>query len=333
MGAHPFLYPFKSKERWLSYLRNCLNWNEEELGKAESLLDKKIIPVLFGPEIANFMGVSTKLVSHMAIMPNKYYRSFKIKKKTGKFRTITAPRVFLKTIQRYILDCILTPLKPHKAATGFRRKLSMKKGASSHVGHPYIWNIDLKDFFPSIGKDTVIELFKKVGFSERASIFLAGLCCLEDSLPQGAPTSPALSNLIFQDNDRQISKTASRKKISYTRYADDLSFSANQPISKDFQKQINSVVEKAGFKINDKKSRLMGPRCRREVTGLTVNERVSIPRPTRRRIRALFHHALMKPEKFIKKKERLLGYANWISQYHPVEGQRYLKVAQGIASG
>jgi len=88
-----------------------------------------------------------------------------------------------------------------------------------------------------------------------------------------------------------------------------------------------------GYSINTTKSRLMGPRCRREVTGLTVNEKVSIPRPIRRRLRARFHQVSTHPKKFVQCREELLGYANWVSHFHPKEGRLYRKVALSIPSG
>jgi len=297
MSVHPFLYPFGDEERWISFLQHCLFWDESELEKAKTLIRQNIIPVIHGPEIASFLGISPKLVGHMAVKPNEYYRSFKIKKKNGKFREITAPRVFLKTVQRYLLDCILTPLKLHPSAVGFRRELSVRNGAERHVGRKFAWNIDLKDFFPSITKKSVLILFEKIGFPKKSAFFLSGLCCLQERLPQGAPTSPAISNLIFYGADESIFREAKKHSIIYTRYADDLSFSSDQPIQPSFQKAVLEIVKLSGFRINSEKSRLMGPRCRREVTGLTVNQKVSVPRETRRNLRARFHPCIAQSTK------------------------------------
>jgi len=326
MSMHPFLYPLGTPERWLSYLTNWFKWSEVEIAIAKKLLDRNLIPLMKGSEIANFLGVSGSLVGHMVIKPNRYYRSYSIPKKSGKKRVISAPRIFLKTVQRYILDCILTPLPIHQAAVGFVRGRNMAMGAAVHVGKRFLWNIDLENFFPSINQSRVKAAFEKIGYPSKAAYFLSGLCCLNGALPQGAPTSPALSNYIFSSIDEQISSIAKRNSISYSRYADDLSFSSDRLISKIFQSDVIKIVNENGFNINPSKCRLMGPRCRREVTGLTVNEKISIPREKRRKLRSMFHHLTKNPESFLEKKNYFKGYISWISQYHADEATKYLKL-------
>lgn len=325
MHPFPFLYPFGSQERWTSYLEHSIKWPKTDLTVARRLLKKNLLPLCRGSEIAAYLGISAKLVGHMVIAPHKYYRTFTIEKRSGGKRQITAPRVFLKTVQRYILDCILTPLPVHPCAVGFVRGRNLGTGVRFHVGHPYLWNIDLTDFFPSIKKDTVIKVFESMGYPAKAAYFLSGLCCLTGSLPQGAPTSPALANIIFLSADKDLSKEAKKNKIQYTRYADDLSFSSQSPIPDEFQQRVADIIKQHGFTINKSKSRLMGPRCRREVTGLTVNEQVSIPRQKRRQLRAMFHKAGMQPALAEERKQQLRGYIAWIAQYHPKEAARYLE--------
>jgi RNA-directed DNA polymerase len=289
-----------------------------------------LIPLKTGTELGVYLGVSKKLISAIALRPQKYYRSFEIIKPNGRRRIIHAPRVFLKTIQRYILDCILTPVLPHEAACGFRRGFSCATGANRHLQRPFLWNIDLKDFFPSIPTRRVIQAFTEIGYPGGAASLLASLTCLDDRLPQGAPTSPALANLIFYPADVQISDAASGRKIVYTRYADDLSFSSLVPISEDFRHTVAQIVRDSHFNINPSKSRLMGPKCGRQVTGLTVNEKLSIPRKKRRQLRAQFHNVEKDPSAYIPQKERLIGFAAWVFEYHPEEGREYLKLAHSI---
>ena len=327
---HPFLYPFGSEERWFSYLQSCLGWDKSDLHSAQILIRKNLVPVVRGPEIATYLGVTKKLLGHMAIKPEIYYRSFHLKKKNGDLRTIRAPRVFLKTVQRYILDCILRPLDAHFAAVGFRRGLSAGDGARRHVGNKFVWNIDLKNFFPSIQKASVLKVFQERGFPLKAAYFLAGLCCYDGRLPQGAPTSPSISNLVLSSLDNRIFENAKELSIVYTRYADDLSFSCSKAIPESFQKLVYAEVRAAGFEINAAKTRLMGPLCRREVTGLTVNERLSIPRAMRRKLRARFHEVSVAPSLFTESREKLLGYASWVSEHHPDEGLKFREIALSI---
>jgi retron-type reverse transcriptase len=159
---------------------------------------------------------------------------------------------------------------------------------------------------------------------------LASLCCLDGKLPQGAPTSPALANYIFIPIDVYIEKITTEANIVYTRYADDLSFSALEPISNELRKKIILNIGAAGFKINKSKSRLMGPKCCRQVTGLSVNEKVSIPREKRRQLRARFHNVRKSPNAFIHEKQKLIGFASWVFEHHPGEGKEYLKIARSI---
>jgi retron-type reverse transcriptase len=324
----PALYPFGSKERWLEVAPAF--FGDESRALVSQLLDRTLIPVINGPEIALYLGVSPRLLSRMAINPSSYYRTFQIQKKNGGQRLITAPRVFLKTIQRYILDCILSELPLHPAATGFRRGSNCSLGADQHVGCRYLWNIDMADFFPSITKAQVTKVFEDNGYPRKAAFFLSGLCCLDRRLPQGAPTSPALSNLVAWPLDEALSDLSSSAQIKYTRYADDLSFSSSQPLSESFRNEVIQIVNRFGFNLQARKTRLMGPAIRREVTGLTVNNQVSIPRFRRRQLRSYFHHIKSDPSSFSTQKNRAIGFASWLFDYHPEEGMKALTVSHSI---
>lgn len=324
----PALYPFGSKERWIDVGPAFFSQSNAQL--VIQLLDRGVIPVMSGPEIALYLGVSPKLLTHMVKRPTKYYNSFNIRKKNGQLRNITAPRVFLKIVQRYVLDCILSQVAPHSAACGFRRGLNCGDGAQRHVGRPYLWNIDLADFFPSIAKASVTKMFQDIGYPPAAAFFLSGLCCLEGRLPQGAPTSPAIANIVAIPLDEKLSDIARRDHIVYSRYADDLSFSANQLINIEFREEISQAVKDFGFTIQPTKTRLMGPATRREVTGLTVNQQVSIPRVRRRELRAYFHKISLSPAQFASERQRAIGYARWLYDYHPTEGAKALRVVSLI---
>jgi len=324
----PVLYPFGSKDRWLEVAPAFFGDTDREV--LNELLDKNLLPVLQGPEIAIYLGISPKLLSHMVKRPLRCYSRFEIRKKNGHLRPITAPRVFLKTVQRYILDCILSQLTPNDAACGFRRGFNCAEGARRHIGRPYLWNIDLADFFPSITKAQVRQLFRDIGYPDTAAFFLSGLCCLEGRLPQGAPTSPAIANLVSLPLDVKLANVANSASIVYSRYADDLSFSSNTLISPDFQAEVLDVVHAFGFRIQPSKTRLMGPAIRREVTGLTVNQKVSIPRHRRRQLRAYFHHIRLNPDQYAEEKQRAMGFARWLYDFHPVEGARAIEIVSLI---
>lgn len=326
----PALYPFDSREKWLEYANRFLIHSERDREIVTMLVERSLIPVLRGPEIAFYLGVSPKLVSYMVKRPHKYYRSFQVPKRNGSSREITAPRVFLKTVQRYILDCILSQVSVSKVAFGFKRGCNCGTGALIHVGKRFLWNIDLQDFFPSISKSTVRSVFLKLGYPDPAAYFLAGLCCLDEQLPQGAPTSPTISNIVFRSLDETLEALSAHHTITYGRYADDLSFSSQQPIPEVFRNEVKRQLNVNGFRIQPNKSRLMGPGVRREVTGLTINNSVSIPRDKRRKFRAFFHRVSQNPADYIKVKSQAIGYASWIHDYHPNEGTNYLAAARRI---
>jgi RNA-directed DNA polymerase len=324
----PALYPFGSKERWLDVAPAF--FGEESKSRLPDFLDRGLIPVIRGPEIALYLGISPSLVSHMVTHPRKYYSSFQILKRNGEPRTITAPRVFLKAVQRYILDCILSQLPLHQAATGSRRGFNCSIGAGQHVGCRYLWNVDIADFFPSITQSQVTLLFETSGYPRAAAFFLSGLCCLDKRLPQGAPTSPPLANLVVKRLDEALSILSENTNVKYTRYADDLSFSSTELFSQEFRRKVILIVNEAGFSLQPRKTRLMGPAIRREVTGLTVNDRVSIPRVRRRQLRAYFHHIKLHPLQFVGEKQRAVGFASWLYDYHRAEGAKALELANAI---
>jgi retron-type reverse transcriptase len=188
----------------------------------------------------------------------------------------------------------------------------------------------MADFFPSITKAQVTKVFEDSGYPTAAAFFLSGLCCLDKRLPQGAPTSPALSNLVARPLDEALSELSRSAQINYTRYADDLSFSSSQPVSDRFRSEVVQIVNRFGFNLQPRKTRLMGPAIRREVTGLTVNDQVSIPRFRRRQLRSYFHHIESAPSSFITQKHRALGFASWLFDYHPDEGMKALAVSHSI---
>jgi len=301
-----------------------------ELENASILLERRLVPVVAGPEIGVFLGVSSKLVSRASACPERYYHEFKILKKNGSFRTISAPRVYLKTIQRYLLDCILSRVKMADCVIGFVRGRRVRDGASRHVGAKFLWNIDLKDFFPSIKSIYVKNIYLNLGYSEQAAGFLTKLCCLHGVLPQGAPTSPMLANLSFAEADLEIMKLCQRQMVAYTRYADDLSFSCSNPIEPGFQGAILAVIGRHDFRVNAEKTRLVGPLCRREVTGLTINEKVSVPRPIRRNIRAMVHNYCRSPDSVKENLDQIRGRIAYIANHHPDEAQRLLRDLEGV---
>ncbi len=240
------------------------------------------------------------------------YTRFTVPKRRGGVRTIDAPGEKLKALQRNILHKLLNPLTPHRAATGFVPGRSIVDNARPHAGQGVVINLDLADFFPSVTDKQVEQVFTAMNWEAEAATILSRLCTLEGRLPQGAPTSPALSNLVCRKLDARLSALAEHFDGHYTRYADDLTFSfpafgrnkrrrpkpADQPsrrrpggVTRKLLTWIKEIIQTEGFRIQMKKQvRVQRQHQRQTATGLVVNQAVNLPRATRRLIRAMQHH-------------------------------------------
>jgi RNA-directed DNA polymerase len=152
-----------------------------------------------------------------------------------------------------------------------------------------VLSLDIKDFFPSIKSHRVYGFFKKIGYAKPVSVMLTELCTLNGSLPQGAPTSPCLSNLLSFHLDKRLAGFAIRNNIRYTRYADDLTFSGDfEPGS--VIRLVRKILNDDGLALNDDKTRLMQRHNRQEVTGIVVNDKMQAPRLTRRKLRQAIYY-------------------------------------------
>lgn len=242
------------------------------------------------------------------------YRRFTLPKRRGGVRLINAPTDKLKALQRRVLRRLLNPLAPHPAATGFVRGRSIVDNARPHVGQGVVINLDLQDFFPSLTAARVEALFRALGWDSEAARILTAICTLDGVLPQGAPTSPALSNLACLKLDARLAALARRYGGAYTRYADDITLSfpafgrnrrlrrhAGPPTpgrrprparsaTRALLTWVREVLAAEGFRIQlKKKVRVQRPHQRQTATGLVVNQTINLPRATRRLIRAMQH--------------------------------------------
>ncbi|EMW7736531.1 TIR domain-containing protein [Yersinia enterocolitica] len=231
------------------------------------------------------------------------YVEFEIPKKMGGVRKIKAPHGSIKIIQGRVKTILDFFYRPKTAAHGFIKGKSIKSNAKKHIGKKYVLNIDLSNFFETITFARVYGVFKSrpFNFGHDAASVLAQACTYNGVLPQGAPTSPALSNIIAASLDKKLVTLARKFKIQYTRYADDITFSFNQKPPEDLVKVIdggalceigdllNEIIESCGFKVNLKKLRLQSRTQRQEVTGLIVNNKVNVSRDYIRITRAMIH--------------------------------------------
>lgn len=249
----------------------------------------------------------------------KRYRTFEIKKKNGEPRKISAPYRTLHSIQSALNAFFKEIYTPSDYAMGFTSGRSVVDNANIHVGHNYILNMDLKNFFPSIQEGRVIARLQlpPFCFNKEISQLIGGLCSIriEDEegnenfvLPQGAPTSPLLTNAVCDSLDKRLSRLSSKFGVHYSRYADDMTFSSMHNVyqkDSEFTTKILQIIEEEGFSINKNKTRLQKKGSRQEVTGLIVNKKVNVARQYVHELRCILHIW----EKY--------GYADAYARFYP----------------
>lgn len=276
------------------------------------------------------------------------YRSFAIAKRDGSDRIICAPNTQLRYVQRRILDQILSVQPIHDAAHGFVTGRSIVTNAEPHIGARLILKVDLRNFFPTIHWTRVLGLFTSLGYysgncklsvddrSRNVAVVLARLCTYTPlphswqrcHTPQGAPTSPAIANLVCRKLDARLAGLSKRMSAIYTRYADDLTFSfrdARIDVGR-FRWWVDQICHQEGFFVNHRKLRVVRDSRRQIVTGLVVNDCLRVPRETRRRLRAILHNCRTKGIESQSHgrsdfESYLRGIASYIQMVHAEEGR------------
>ncbi len=305
----------KIEQKHIDQIREQFDKLQSKEDLANLLSDAKCI--LYGDECKPVQLKSLTYYANPEHCKNRY-KTFTIKKKSGKARTINAPVKGLKSILRslnFVLQCMY---EPHKAATGFVLEKSIVDNAKKHVDSNYVLNIDLKDFFHSFDRNKV-----KLGFMyespfnlrderEPIAFLLASLTThpfmvdgeIKTVLPQGSPTSPTITNILSKRLDRRLNGLAKRFGATYTRYADDITFSSphniyqkqEHPVLNDkgsydnFMAELERLIIQEGFTINKNKTRLQKAGYRQEATGLVVNEKVNVRRRYIKQIRMWLYY-------------------------------------------
>jgi len=257
-------------------------------------------------EVAALLDIDHgRLIYHLYILPDEAkYTTFLIPKKGGGHRTICAPISALKILQRKLSQVLVSIYRARPSVHGFVNERSIVTNAQPHLKRRYVFNIDLLNFFPSINFGRVRGLFmgRPYILPDEVATVLAQICCFRNELPQGAPTSPIIANMICGRLDSDLQHLAKAHKTYYTRYADDLTFSTNLSAfpsalatvntlnQVEVGGQLKNVIEKNGFSINPKKVRLQKrSQTRQEVTGITVNESLNVSRKYVRQVKAMLH--------------------------------------------
>ena len=326
------------------------------------LLINLVNEMLYGESFKGLKLKSLTYYSNPKIRGN-VYEQFKIPKKSGGFRVIHSPVTGLKSIQKAIAYILQSVFEPHPNATGFLPHKSVVDNAKPHTGKNYVFNTDLRDFFPSIDKP---RFWKRLQFhpfnlsmdNKRIELAnrISAICFTEleverkvdggwektmkDVLPQGAPTSPIITNIICHRLDVKLTALSEKFGCTYSRYADDLTFSSNHNIYKknsEFRIELKQLINEENFHVNPKKTRLNTKTERQEVTGLTVNKMVNVNRRYLKQLR----HWLYLWESYGKEKANELILNNYradkghLKKGDPdienvIDGKlRYLKMVKG----
>ncbi|MDQ3367406.1 MAG: reverse transcriptase family protein [Myxococcota bacterium] len=323
--------------------------------RTQALEQYQLPPLARPADVAALVGIDEEGLAKLmrpGVGPGSGYVEFEIPKAKGGSRRIAAPRAPLRKVQRLILEKILGRVPLHDACHGFVAGRSTVTNARPHRGAAIVVKLDLKDFFPTVHYRRVKGLFEHLGYGADVAATLAGLTTYRPKLesgevvwpgllPQGAPTSPALANLACRRLDRRLERLAAKYGASYTRYADDLTFSFAQVpdvrIGR-FLWWVDGICQQEGFTERDDKRRILRAKHQQRVTGLVVNAGVNIPRADRRRFRAILHNCA---KHGVASQARghedfpayLAGYAAYVHMVDPVLGRRYLdEVARLLAT-
>lgn len=323
----------------------------------EQLQAQKGLPKLAAvADLLKLLGLKSKAELTRLLRPGAGvgapYVEFEIEKASGGARRIAAPRPKLRRVQRVILKEVLARLPVHEACHGFVPGRSVVSNARPHEGAAIVVKMDLRDFFPTIHFRRVQGLFEHYGYGDEVARALAGLCThrpvLPDGrvlwpgvVPQGAPTSPALSNLLCRRLDARLSGLAAKVGAVYTRYADDLTFSFRAEPEGGvgrFLWWVDQVCQQEGFTERTEKRRVLRRKSQQRVTGVVVNAGLSVPRAARRRFRAILENCRRNGVAAEARGRKdfaayLLGFAAYVKMVQPALGQRLLAEVRALLRG
>jgi hypothetical protein len=265
-------------------------------------------------ELAEALGLSPRELRRYSVHRRAdrvaHYVTFSVPKRSGGRRLIMAPKRQLKRLQRELLDRLVSRLPVSEHAHGFRQGRSIRTGAEAHVGRKVLLQLDLKDFFGSVTFGRVRGLLAVLGYPPPVARALAVLMTEAERQPvqigdavtyvavgrrycvQGAPTSPGLCNCVARRLDGRLAGLARTFGFTYTRYADDLTFSGDavDAVGR-LRAWATRIIREEGFEVNPEKTRVARRGRRQEVTGVVVNDQLGLSRQERRRLRAMLHHA------------------------------------------
>lgn len=332
-GRHPYYIERKSGGRVYLGTRSFFTLSvcralAAHIGCAMEI-EGRVPPSAVFASVRRFLACRGRMLSYVLYINRSPYRTWTRPKRSGGTRELAAPIPPLKDLQRRLLARILSRMDTGPHAHGFVRGRSIVTNARSHVGKPVVVHLDLKDFFPTVTFGRVVGLLRSQCFTRAEAVMLARVATWQGRLPQGAPSSPALANMVCRRLDRRLAALGRCFEADYTRYADDLVFSGTDRIRK-LIPIAKAVAREEGFALAEHKLGVFRRHRRQRVTGLVVNERVSVPRNVRRWVRAVVHNCRRNGIAAENRRndplfeQRIRGYIEFIRMIHPEEGAELL---------
>lgn len=291
------------------------------------------------------------LTYHKDISQVNHYFRFEIPKKDGTTRSIWAPKQYLKQVQVIIKEKILDLVPIHQSSFGFTKNRSIVDNANTHLESEIVINLDIKDFFFSINYFRIVGMLRSLGYSGKIASILAMLCTeapkkevkIKDiiyyvatdirTLPQGAPTSPVISNIICRRMDKRMSGLVKYYNLRYSRYADDMTISINIDVSlSEIIYKIISIVKSEDFSIKRSKLRILRKNNRQEVTGVTINEDLNVSRNWRHLLRAEIHRLryLVDDGEIYLQIQKIRGKLMFYRMVNPERSEKYFQMFEKV---
>lgn len=304
-------------------------------------LTKNSLPIIYSVDhLSKLLGYEEGLLYAIRTFPHHYYHAFFIPKRNGKQRQIKEPYPTLKEIQEWILHNILKNVPVSKYAKAYITGKGIIDNVKFHKNQKVIIKLDIKNFFDSISQEKINLLFLNLGFTKSVSYMLSSLCCSENRLPQGAPTSPYLSNIFFRHLDKRIGTYITNLKLRYSRYSDDITISGNIE-----NKQIKAIISfcetvlaEYGLKIQKNKTKILRQNHCQYVTGVVLNKKISAGSKYKKEIRKEVYfinkfglddhmsHIHLEKQNYL---SHLLGKINWVL-YLEKSNKEFLKYKQEL---
>lgn len=252
--------------------------------------EKNLPAILSSEHLSLLLGIKQSALYAISNSANAFYRTFYVRKKNGGKRQISAPLPLLLAAQQWILSKILESVAVHPAAKAYKKGSSIKENARFHRGQESLFKSDVEDFFGSISQFWVYEFFRSLGYTTAIARLLAGLCCKNGVLPQGAATSGYLSNIYMYQFDDAVFNYCRTKRLRYTRYADDIAISGAGIELDETKDIVSTLLKNHKLRINLRKTRIQRRNTRQKITGVVVNDRLGPDRQFLRRIRQDVHY-------------------------------------------